>query len=666
MAAGWKMNFVRMHMDPYWSNTPSSRIIPESDISAFSFDRFKKYLSQVFIPMAQYAASKGMYVVMRPPGVCPDSICVGDAYQQYLIKVWDYVARQPELRNNPAILYELANEPIGIYHADHTRAGDKEMTAYMQPVVDAVRKHCNNIVLVPGLGYQSHYAGYADYPLQGSNIGFAVHCYPGWYNGAHDGSKEVTIDYANFRKSWHEQISTIANIAPVVVTEMDWAPVKYNASFGKSTTGTVGGTGFGANFKQIVDDDGNISWLIFTTPELLARYEEKAATGTADLTVLNDPEACIWPAYHWYQEYATHNYPSDKAYGSTISRGQAVSIQPNHTYQLLLPSSGHNFTITATYEDGSTDNVTGQIDLISSSAAVHALKGRLQGIKEGKSTIEVTYRNANGSTCRTQMQAEVKTFPLHEGIFNPSIWEKGTFDESTGRLQTGRWGFGGWQYNMGIDLSAYHYLIVELKEKQQCSASFRLFDTNNYWTKPAAYNFDNNTRLVIDLQNMKKNEKKAGKLIPGTVSGFYTAGKKEEKSSSFAKFRKDESEDDYFVDDGSFGRFGGGLFGDDYGGGYGGSGYSTNSPFGSKKKSTFGEKRDTYADKYKPNNGLGYGTGNSGGSGKKGFASIFGDKSGGGSLTGGVRPWVTPGAAVESKPYVPLKPRTGSTVNKWW
>ena len=515
MAAGWKMNFVRMHMDPYWSNTPSSRIIPESDISAFSFDRFKKYLSQVFIPIAQYAASKGMYVVMRPPGVCPDSICVGDAYQQYLIKVWDYVAQRPELRNNPAILYELANEPIGIYHADHTRAGDKEMTAYMQPVVDAVRKHCNNIVLVPGLGYQSHYAGYADYPLQGSNIGFAVHCYPGWYNGAHDGSKEVTIDYANFRKSWHEQISTISNIAPVVVTEMDWAPVKYNASFGKSTTGTVGGTGFGANFKQIVDDDGNISWLIFTTPELLARYDGKAATGPADLTVLNDPEACIWPAYHWYQEYATHNYPSDKAYGATISRGQAVSIQPNHTYQLLLPSSGHNFTITATYEDGSTDNVTGQIDLISSSAAVHALKGRLQGIKEGKSTIEVTYRNANGSTCRTQMQAEVKTFPLHEGIFNPSIWEKGTFDESTGRLQTGRWGFGGWQYNMGIDLSAYHYLIVELKEKQQCSASFRLFDTNNYWTKPAAYNFDNNTRLVIDLQNMKKmiHQKKANPHI---------------------------------------------------------------------------------------------------------------------------------------------------------
>ena len=171
------------------------------------------------------------------------------------------------------------------------------------------------------------------------------------------------------------------------------------------------------------------------------------------------------------------------------------------------------------------------------------------------------------------------------------------------------------------------------------------------------------------LQNMKKNEKKAGKLIPGTVSGVYTAGKKEEKVSTFAKFRKEENEDDYFVDDGSFGRFGGGLFGNDYGSGYGsgygGSGYSGDSPFGSKKKSTFGEKSNTYADKYKPNNGLGYGNSSSGGSGKKGFESIFGSK-GGGSSNGGVRPWVTPGAAVESKPYVPLKPRTGSTVNKWW
>ena len=47
MAAGWKMNFVRMHMDPYWSNTPGKRVKGENDISAFDFNRFTKYLDEV-------------------------------------------------------------------------------------------------------------------------------------------------------------------------------------------------------------------------------------------------------------------------------------------------------------------------------------------------------------------------------------------------------------------------------------------------------------------------------------------------------------------------------------------------------------------------------------------------------------------------------------------
>ena len=58
MAAGWKMNFVRMHMDPYWSNIPGRRVKGENDISAFDFGRFEKYLDEVFVPMAEYAIAK--------------------------------------------------------------------------------------------------------------------------------------------------------------------------------------------------------------------------------------------------------------------------------------------------------------------------------------------------------------------------------------------------------------------------------------------------------------------------------------------------------------------------------------------------------------------------------------------------------------------------------
>jgi aryl-phospho-beta-D-glucosidase BglC (GH1 family) len=79
--------------------------------------RFEKYLDLVFIPMAEYAVSKGLYVIMRPPGVCPEKIKVNDLYHKYLERVWKTVAAHPKLKNHPNIMFELANEPI------HTRLG---------------------------------------------------------------------------------------------------------------------------------------------------------------------------------------------------------------------------------------------------------------------------------------------------------------------------------------------------------------------------------------------------------------------------------------------------------------------------------------------------------------------------------------------------------------
>ncbi|MDP4208819.1 MAG: family 43 glycosylhydrolase [Bacteroidota bacterium] len=306
MTAGWKVNYMRLHMDPYWSNTPGVVTTGENDISAFSFDRFKKYLDEVFIPMAEYAISKGMYVVMRPPGVCPEKIAVGDAYNQYLIKVWGYVSQHPKLKNNPGIMYELANEPVNILGTDGTYGASAQghfdnLKKYFQAVVDTIRASADNILWVPGLGYQSLYQGYAVNPIEGKNIGYAIHVYPGWFNSG--------TGYDNFKKGWDEQVKPAADFAPIIVTEMDWAPEVYKSSWGKANTGTAGGDGFGANFKKITDDAGNVSWMLFTSPDLLAKYNGIApATGEA-YTFLNDPEACPWPVFHWYQNYAQANYP---------------------------------------------------------------------------------------------------------------------------------------------------------------------------------------------------------------------------------------------------------------------------------------------------------------------------------------------------------------------
>jgi beta-xylosidase len=326
MAAGWKANFIRMHMDPYWSNNPGQNTTGENDISAFNFTRFKKYLDEVFVPMAEYIISKGMYVVMRPPGVCPGKIAVGDAYNQYLIKVWGYVAQHPKLKNHPNIMFELANEPVDILGPDGTYGAGSQghfdnLKTYFQTVVDTIRASADNIIWAPGLGYQSLYQGYAVNPIEGKNIGYALHVYPGWFNSGNG--------YDNFQKGWDSQVKPVADFAPIVVTEMDWAPEKYNSSWGKEVTGIAGGSGFGANFKKITDESGNVSWLIFTGLDLLAKYTNTPPAAGAAYTFLNDPEACPWPTYHWYQDYAQKNCPKpDFEFRSHSDNGDGTYTNP--------------------------------------------------------------------------------------------------------------------------------------------------------------------------------------------------------------------------------------------------------------------------------------------------------------------------------------------------
>ena len=304
---GWKMKYIRIHMDPYWSNSPDVYMTDESNITAFVFERFEKYLDEVFVPMAEYAISKEIYVIMRPPGVCPKVITVGDDYQKYLLKVWEHVAQHSKLKNNGYVMYELANEPVDINHKDGENAF-KALRDYFQPIVDIIHKHTNNIVLIPGLGYQSRFSGFTEYTFEGTNIGFAAHCYPGWFNSP--GENDESKGYKEFKEDFDKEIGLIAQTHPVIITEMDWAPKKYDpSSWGKGVTGVAGVKGFGANFMRIAEES-EVSWLLFTGADLLAKYDDSLPNGD---TFLTDPEACPRPVYRKYLEYVTDE-SGDKKY----------------------------------------------------------------------------------------------------------------------------------------------------------------------------------------------------------------------------------------------------------------------------------------------------------------------------------------------------------------
>ncbi len=741
MAAGWKMNFVRIHMDPYWSNTPGIRVKGENDISAFSFERFEKYLDEVFVPMAEYAIGKGMYVVMRPPGVCPEKIAVGDEYQKYLLKVWQHVARHKKLKNHPNIMFELANEPINILGSDGTFGGSskahfEQLSKYFQEITDTIRAQgCDNILWIPGLGYQSKYAGYADYPIKGNNIGYAVHIYPGWFGSGHS--------YEAFSKGWQEDVQPVSNFAPVMITEMDWADKKWNASWGKAHTGIAGDENFGANFKKITDDAGNVSWLLFTSPEHLADFKDEPAR-EGEYTFLTDPEACPWPVYHWYKEYAKSHYPRKSfTHGPTandnfrhydlskqwewnhnsgnnkwslterpnylrlrtatitdnISHTQGTSIQrtighrtsdglsygtiaidissmkdgdvagialmedttkyiavrqkgkkryithsthPLHegskaaktgkriktttiylraiirhnsgTAQFYYSTDNKEYTpvgeklntrpgsrtlaesrftifnyatkalggwvdvdwfssepefdeatfyddnferyseesltlekiafkrgesttlltgtmqateLAAHYKDGHSENISALATYSGYDKEIISVSnGRITALKDGETTLTATYKGARGEakSCTTKIKAS--TFPLSAGTFNPSIWERGTFDEKSHIVTTGKYGFAGWRYDSGIDLTSHPYLIVEIEGGDNAGLSFRLFDENNYWSDCATFDFNGKKRIAIATDKIARNRNKEKKFAAEHVYiiGFWSTG----------------------------------------------------------------------------------------------------------------------------------------------
>ena len=168
----------RLHMDPCWTNDPAKKAENEADISAFNMARYRLYLQKLYIPLIKDAIAHGLYVIVRPPGVCPGDIRVDDKYNRYLKAIWKAFAADEYIQQNSGIIsIELANEPVRVHLKDGSNS-DKALHDYFQPVVDVIRAQgFKGIIWVPGAGYQSQYQDYAKYPITDSedNFSYAVH-----------------------------------------------------------------------------------------------------------------------------------------------------------------------------------------------------------------------------------------------------------------------------------------------------------------------------------------------------------------------------------------------------------------------------------------------------------------------------------------------------------
>lgn len=395
-AQGAYCNVFRLHMEPAWLRKDKADSSTESNLaSTYDRDKVKYYLEKLFIPIAKNANAHGLYVIMRPPGVCPGDIQVGDEYQKYLLDVWDIVSSNAEVKANSGWLsIELANEPIRVKDqygnrsttTDWGPANGPAKTDFFQPIINKIRSNgFKGIVWVPGEGYQSSYESYALYPISDSNYGFAVHVYPGWY-----GNDDNKYSGESFISNFESQVPGVTS-KPVVVTEIDWSPgsikydengqpvKKYDGNYetvNYGTWGTASTSKWGNAYKAMKDHFGNISMTLTSTDDYVD-METFLKTGKVQASFLDKQypdEACGVACFNWYKEYSTVNVPScddgyvtvklnsqsDKAlttdelsFKATVNSGRAISnVAFYDNYDLIEKISGAPYNVSLNLTKG--------------------------------------------------------------------------------------------------------------------------------------------------------------------------------------------------------------------------------------------------------------------------------------------------------------------------
>lgn len=352
-------NVFRLHLDPCWCFVNGK---DESDYGAFKESRFKQFWEKLYRPLILKALEHGLYVVVRPPGVCPNPIQVGGGYQDYLKTVWGLVSSDAEIQKYAGyVSLELANEPVDIYDASgkQDNAGNAPHD-FFQPIVDLIRSNgFTGIIWVPGAGYQSIYTGYEKQPITGYNIGYAVHNYPGWYGGS-----DKMYDADTYIKNF-ENMVPVVKTSPVIITEIDWSPEnpngegKYN-EFGEwvpanyGTWGTASTSKWASAYKALIDKY-DISMTLTGTADYLD-IDEYIKNGRVVPAFQGVAEACGEACMQWYKEYANKDFAykafekvrySDQGDGTYINPiinadfPDSDVIRVNDTYYLLSTTMFH-------------------------------------------------------------------------------------------------------------------------------------------------------------------------------------------------------------------------------------------------------------------------------------------------------------------------------------
>ena len=409
-----KCDVFRLHMDPAWTNDPADGYVyagsvgqasdasGEADIKKFNPERYQKYMPQLYLKLAEMAMKYGMYVVVRPPGVCPHDLKVGDYYNRYLMYVWDVFSQQEFVKDHAGqISIELANEPVNLRNAQN-QDDPKALHDYFQPIVNKIRENgFTGIIWAPGTGWQANYTSYATYPIEGDNIGYAVHDYTGWY-----GCSDANPDPQNKIEQFHKQVPVV-DTNPIIITEVDWSPENPSAqghynehnewvqpNYGTWSTGST--SKWGKAYKAMLDYYGNISMTLSGTG-CLFDIDKLLSTGNVYPAFNGLEEACGKACMDWYAEYYTVNYPHADDEAETGDFYTIESLKADQESFDLMIGDKTKILLNVLYRDGHTKDISDVATYeVDQPSVVEVKNGSIRALANGEAQVQASYTDVQG------------------------------------------------------------------------------------------------------------------------------------------------------------------------------------------------------------------------------------------------------------------------------
>jgi endoglucanase len=192
------------------------------------------YFTRILDPAVAYAIAKGKYVIVDWHYVGADWSVpdVAANTERFWLGGGSWPGIAAKYANNPNVVFELFNEP-----GQGTWGSWK---AQAQKWIAGIRaRGANNIIIVGGPRWSQVLPQRAADLIDGPNIAYACHIYPGHVRG--------------FIPPWIEFVS---RVAPVIMTE--WG-------FEKDGPDPVNGTasGYGRLYKAYIDSKPNVGWIVW-------------------------------------------------------------------------------------------------------------------------------------------------------------------------------------------------------------------------------------------------------------------------------------------------------------------------------------------------------------------------------------------------------------------